>query len=128
MSGPTRCRNHTLDLILLHRIVVSGIEILQQSDAISDHYLELCIFHIGKAVKPSPCYKYGRTITPTTKDCFINNFPDLCQFLSIPNSSEQLDRTETVTETMGSLFSSTLNMVAPLCLRKIKEKSPTHVV
>ncbi len=37
------------------------------------------------------------------------------------NSSEQLD----VTETMDSLFSSTLDTVAPLCLRKIKEKSPT---
>ncbi len=30
-----------------------------------------------------------------------------------------------VTETMDSLFSSTLDTVAPLCLRKIKEKSPT---
>ncbi len=30
-----------------------------------------------------------------------------------------------VTETMGSLISSTLDMVAPLRLRKIKEKSPT---
>ncbi len=29
---------------------------------------------------------------------------------------------------MDSLFSSTLDMVAPLSLRKIKEKSPTPVV
>ncbi len=42
VSGPTHCRNHTLDLILSHGIDVSGVEILQQSDDISDHYLVLC--------------------------------------------------------------------------------------
>ncbi len=110
VSGPTHCRNHTLDLILSHGIDVSGVEILQHSDDISDHYLVSCIFHIAKAVKPTPCYKYGRTITSTTKDCFINNLPDLSQFLSISNSSEQLDD---VTETMDSLLSSTLDTVAP---------------
>ncbi len=122
VSGPTHCRNHTLDLILSHGIDVSGIEILQQSDDISYNYVVSCIFHIVKAVKPTPCYKYGRTITSTTKYCFINNIPDLSQFLSISNSSEQLDD---VTENMDSLFSSTLATVAPLCLRKIKDKSPT---
>ncbi len=76
IGGPTHCRNHTLNLILSHGIDVSGVEILQQSDDISDHYLVLCIFHIAKAVKPTPCYKYGRTITSNTKDCFINNLPD----------------------------------------------------
>ncbi len=44
------------------------------------------------------------------------------QFLSISNSGEKLDN---VTETMDSLFSSTLDTVAPLRLRKIMEKSPT---
>ncbi len=39
MSGPTHCRNHTLDLILSHGIDINGIEVLQQSDDISDHYL-----------------------------------------------------------------------------------------
>ncbi len=63
MSGPTHCQNHTLDLILSHGIDVSGIEILQQSD----DFLISCIFHIAKAIKPAPCYKYGRTITSTTK-------------------------------------------------------------
>ncbi len=92
------------------------------SDDISDHYLVLCKLHIVKAVNSTPSYKYGRTITSTTKDCFVSNLPDLSQFLSISNSSEQLDD---VTETMNSLFSSTLDTVAPLRLRKIKEKSPT---
>ncbi len=115
-------QNHTLDLILSHGIDVNGVEILQQSDDISDHYLVLCKLHIVKAVNSTPSYKYGRTITSTTKDCFVSNLPDLSQFLSISNSSEQLDD---VTETMNSLFSSTLDTVAPLRLRKIKENSPT---
>ncbi len=122
VSGPTHSRNHTLYLILSHGIDVSGVEILQQSDDMSDHYLVLCKLHIVKAVNSIPSYKYGRTITSTTKDCFVSNLPDLSQFLSISNSSEQLDD---VTETMDSLFSSTLDTVAPLRLRKIKEKSPT---
>ncbi len=75
VSGPTHCRNHTLDLILSHGI--DGIEVLQQSDDISDHYLVLCKLHIAKAVNSTPC---------------------------------------------------TLDMVAPLRLRKIKEKSSTPVV
>ncbi len=81
--------------------VESGVEILQQSDDISDHYLVLCKLHIAKTVNSTPCYKYGRTITSSTKDCFVSNLPDLSQFLSISNSSEQLDD---VTETMDSLF------------------------
>ncbi len=82
----------------------------------------MCKLHIAKAVNSTPYYKYGRTITSTTKDCFVSNLPDLSRFLSVSNSAEKL---EDVTETMESLFSSTLDTVAPLHLRKIKEKSPT---
>ncbi len=32
VSGPTHCQNHTLDLIHLHGIDVSGIYIFQQSN------------------------------------------------------------------------------------------------
>ncbi len=105
----------------MHGIDVNGVEVLQQSDDISDHYLVLCKLHIAKAVNSTP-YKYGRTITSTTKDCFVSNLPDLSQFLSTSSSTGKLDD---VTETMDSLFSSTLDTVAPLRLRKIKEKSPT---
>ncbi len=122
VSGPTHCRNHTLDLILAHGIDVNGVEDLQQSDDISDHYLVLCKLHIAKAVNSTPSYKYGRTITSITKGCFVSNLPDLYQFLSISNSAEKL---YDVTETMDSLFSCTLDTVTPLRLRKIKEKSPT---
>ncbi len=86
MSGPTHFRNHTLDLILSHGIDVNGVEILQQSDDISDHYLVSCILHIAKATNSTPCYKYGRTIPSTSKDCFVSNLPDLSQFPSISNS------------------------------------------
>ncbi len=121
VSGPTNCQNHTLDLILSHGIDVNGVEVLQQSDDISDHYLVLCKLHIAKAVNSTPSYKYDRTITSTTKDCFLSNFPDLSQLRSISNNAEKRDD---VTETMDSLFSSTLDTVSPLRLRKIKEKSP----
>ncbi len=91
VSGPTYYQNHTLDLILSHGIDVNGVEVLQQSDDISDLYLVLCKLHIAKAVNSTPSYKYGRTITSTSKDCFVNNLPDLSQFLSILNSAEKLD-------------------------------------
>ncbi len=80
VSEPTHCRNHTLDLILSHGIDVDGVEVLQQSDDISDHYIVLCKLHIAKAVNSTPSYKYGRTITSTTKDCFVSNLPALSQF------------------------------------------------
>ncbi len=121
VSGPTHCWNHHLDLILSHGIDVNGVEVLQQSDDISDHYLVLCKLHIAKSANSTPSYKYGRTITSTTKDCFVSNLPDWSQFLITSNSTEKLDD---ATEIMDSLFSSTLDMVAPLRLRKIKEKSP----
>ncbi len=85
--GPTLCRNHTLDLIPSHGIDVNGVDILQESNDISDHYLVLCKLHIATAVNSTPCYKYRRTITSTTKDCFVNNLPDLSQFLSISKST-----------------------------------------
>ncbi len=68
-------------------------------------------------------YSFRRLkITSTSKDCFVSNLPDLSKFLSISNSAEKLDD---VAETMDSLFSRTLDTVAHLRLRKIKEKSPT---
>ncbi|MCL5130610.1 hypothetical protein, partial [Algibacter sp. L4_22] len=122
VSGPTHRRNHTLDLILSHGINVDTIEILQQSDDISDHYLVSCTLNLAKAAKPSPRFKYGRTITAATKDFFVNNLPHQFHLLSIPDSLEELD---VATETIDSLFSSTLDTVAPRRLKKIKENSPT---
>jgi len=122
VSGPTPCRNHTLDPILSHGINVDTVEIRQQSNDISDHYLVSCKLHLAKAVKPTLCSKYARPITSATKDCFINDLPNQFHRLCILDSLEELD---IATETVNSLFSSTLDAVAPLCLKKIKENSPT---
>ncbi len=46
------------------------------------------VLHITKAVNSTHFYKYGRTITSTTKECFVSNLPDLSQFLSTSNSAE----------------------------------------
>ncbi len=70
-----------------------GFEVLQQSDDITDHYLVLCKLHIAKVVNSTLSYKYGRTITSTTKDCLVSNLPDVSQFLSISNSAEKHDVT-----------------------------------
>ncbi len=59
------------------------------SDDISDHYLVLCKLHIAKAVNSTPCYKYCRTITSTTKDCFVSNLPDLSYLYIIPQHVQQ---------------------------------------
>jgi len=48
VSGPTHCRNHTLDLILSNGIDIDAVEFLLQSDDISDHYLVSCILHLVK--------------------------------------------------------------------------------
>ncbi len=51
----------------IYGIYVNGGDILQQSNDISDHYLVLCKLNIAKSVNSTPCYKYCRTITSTTK-------------------------------------------------------------
>ena len=122
VTEPTHCYNQTLDLKLSHGINVDAVEILQQSDDISDHYLVSCKLHLAKAAKPTPCYKYVRPITSATKDCFINNLPDQFHHFSIPDSLEKLD---IATETFNSLFSSTLDTVAPLRLKKIVQRRGT---
>ncbi|XP_057191232.1 uncharacterized protein LOC130555221 [Triplophysa rosa] len=120
VSGPTHLRNHTLDLILSYGINVDDVKILQQSEDISDHYLVLCLLHWPTAANKTHCYKYGRTITSTTKDAFLDNLPELSQIMR--NNVEDLDIT---TENFNSTFSVTLDKVAPLRLKKIKNGSPT---
>ncbi len=64
----------------------------------------------------------GEKISSPSQSYIVRKLPDLSQLCSISNSAEKIND---VTETMDSLFSSTLDTVAPLRLRKIKEKSPT---
>ncbi len=73
---------------------------MQKSDDI-DHYLVLCKLHIAKAVNSTPCYKFCRNITSTSKDCFVRIFLMYVNSSAYPTAKKMDD----VTETMDSLFS-----------------------
>ncbi len=67
----------------------------------------------------APRYRPGRTIVPATKDRFTNNLPDLSQLLCVPINTNELDK---MTSNMGTIFSNTLETVAPIKLKKVREK------
>ncbi len=64
-------------------------------------------------------YHPDRTIVPATKDRFTNNLPDLSQLLCVPINTDELD---TITSNMGTIFSNTLETVAPIKLKKVRKK------
>ncbi len=118
ITGPTHHFNHTLDLIILHGIDLTDIDIVPQSDDVTDHFLVSCMLHINYM---APRYRPGRIIIPATKDRFTNNLPDLSQLLCVPINTDELD---TITSNMGTIFSNTLETVAPIKLKKVREKRP----
>ncbi len=118
--GPTRHFNHTLDLIISHGIDLTDIDIVPQSDDVTDHFLVSCMLHITDINYMAPRYRPGRIIIPATKDRFTNNLPDLSQLLCVPINTDELD---TITSNMGTIFSNTLETVAPIKLKKVREKS-----
>ncbi len=65
------------------------------------------------------CYRPGRIIVTATKDRFTNNLPELSQLLVIVYSTDELD---TITSNLGTIFSNTLETVAPIKLKKVREK------
>ncbi len=67
----------------------------------------------------APRYRPGRTIVPATKDRFANNLPDLSQLLYVPITTDELDK---ITSNMGTIFSYTLETIAPIKLKKVREK------
>ncbi len=67
----------------------------------------------------APRYRPGRIIIPATKDRFTNNLPDLSQLLCVPINTDELD---TITSNMRTIFSNTLETVAPIKLKKVREK------
>ncbi|XP_067257304.1 uncharacterized protein [Chanodichthys erythropterus] len=91
VTGPTHRLNHTLDLIISHGINPTDIEILPQSDDVSDHYLVTCVLHTDDICQIAPRYRLGRTILPTTIDKFTNNLPDLSQLLIVPEHANDLE-------------------------------------
>ncbi len=103
--------NHTLDLIRSHGIDLTDIDIVPQSDDVTDHFLVSCMLHINDFNYMAP----RRTIVPATKDRFTNNLPDLSQLLCVPINADELD---TITSSMGTIFSNTLETVALIKLKK----------
>ncbi len=67
----------------------------------------------------APRYLPGRTIVPATKDRFTNNLPDLSQLLCVRINTNELDK---MTCNMGTILSNTLETVAPIKLKKVREK------
>ncbi len=111
--------NHTLDLIISHEIDLTDKDIIPQSDDVSDHFLVSCMLYINDFNYMAPRYRPGRTIVPATKDRFTNNLPDVSQLLYVPIKTDELDK---ITSNMGTIFSNTLETVAPIKLKKVREK------
>ena len=91
-----------------------------------------CILRTAEICHVAPRYRPGRTILPSTIDHFSNCLSDLSQLLSEPKQTDEL---EEMTSTMSTIFSSTLDIVAPIRLKKVREKtkapwynSVTHVL
>ncbi len=84
ITGPTHRFNHKLDWIISHRNDLTNIDIVPQSDDVTDHFLVSCMLHITDINYLAPRYRPGRTIVPATKDRFTNNLPDLSQLLCVP--------------------------------------------
>ncbi len=91
VTGPTHHFNHTLDLIISHGIDLTDIDIIPQSDDVTDHFLVSCMLHITDINYMAPRYRSGRIIIPATKDRFTNNLPDLSQLLCVPINTDELD-------------------------------------
>ncbi len=91
VTGPTHRFNHTLDLIISHGIHLTDIDIVPQSDDVTDHFLVSCMLHITDINYMALCYRPGRIIIPATKDRFTNNLPDLSQLLCVPINTDELD-------------------------------------
>ncbi len=116
----------------MHGIDLTDIDIVHQSDDVTDHFLVSCMLRITDINYMAPRYHPGRTIVPATKDRFTNNLPkkklkkiknnlpDLSQLLCVPINTHELDE---MTSNMGTIFSNTLEAVAPLKLKKVREKS-----
>ncbi len=79
--------------------------------------LVLCMLRITDINYMALRYRPGRTIVPATKDRFTNNLPDLSQLLCVPIHTHEQDE---MTSNMG--LSNTLEPVAPIKLKKVREK------
>ncbi len=76
------------------------------------------MLHITDINYMAPRYRQGRIIIPATKDRFTNNLPDLSQLLCVPINTDELD---TITSNMVTIFSNTLETVAPIKLKRLEK-------
>ncbi len=61
VTGPTHHFNHTLDLILSHGIDLTDIDIVPQSDDVTDHFLLSCMLGMLLILTyMAPRYRPGR--------------------------------------------------------------------
>ncbi len=72
VTGPTHRFNHTLDLIISHGIDLTDIDIIPQSDDVTDHFLVSCMLHITDINYMAPRYRPGRIIIAATKNSTQN--------------------------------------------------------
>ncbi|KAF4078917.1 hypothetical protein AMELA_G00187270 [Ameiurus melas] len=99
--GPTHSGGHTLDLILTYGLSIENIEIIPQSEVISDHHIISFIIRMDYNISTSPRYRVKRTFTSATAPSFINNLPETSiRFGSAPDPVE-LDQ---ATESLESWF------------------------
>ncbi len=112
-------QNNKLNLIISHGIDLTDIDIIPQSGDVTDHFLVSCMLRITDINYMALRYRPGRTIVPATKDRFTNNLPDLSQLLCVPINTNELYK---MTCNLGNIFSTTLETVAPIKLKKVREK------
>ncbi len=84
-----------------HGIDLTDIDIVPQSDAVTDHFLVSCMLRITDINYMARRYCPGRTFIPATKDRFTNNLPDLSQLLCVPINTNELDK---MTSNMDAIF------------------------
>jgi len=99
---------------------------------VTDHYMVTCILHTAVICHAVARYRLGRTILPSIINHFSNSLSDLTQLLPEPKQTDELDE---LTSTMTSILSRTLDIVAPIRLKKVREKiiapwynNTTHVL
>jgi len=72
VSGHTHRLNHTLDLIISYGTNPNDIDVITESDDVTDHYMVTYILRTY-----TPRYRPGRAILPTTIERFSNRVPQL---------------------------------------------------
>ncbi|KAL6455951.1 hypothetical protein MHYP_G00358020 [Metynnis hypsauchen] len=108
-----------LDLVLTLGLNIDRLNILPQTTSISDHYLISFELRLSHNICTSPHYLTKRAIKPSTALQFIDNLPELSTPVSTPSEPMELDL---LTDYLENTFRSTLENVAPLKIKKIRQK------